>query len=181
MVFKKKKIKISICISTDISHKCCYLPIFYLNKSSHTLCFINKWQQNVPNTKEATTHDQMKQVVTSGWTLWLYKKGGWARRRTDGQPVKVSVLKSFISRRKISCLMNNAAHDRWLPSQGWLQSRLHAPKLIITPIVLFFRTICKPWTPVLLREREKVIISPLFLLLCCTLPNIQLDRIPRII
>lgn len=178
MISFLEKIKISICISTDISHKCCYLPIFYLNISSHTLCFINKWQQNVPNTKEATTHDQMKQVVTSGWTLWLYKKGGWARRRTDGRPVKVSVLKSFISRRKISCLMNNAAHDRWLPA---LQSPLHAPKLIITPIVLFYRTICKPWTPVRLREREKVIISPLFLLLRCTLQNIQLDKKPRII
>lgn len=143
----KVKLKSGICISTDILYKTCYSPIFYLNRSSHTLSFISKQQQKVPDTKEATTHDQMKQVVTSGWTLWLYKKGGWTRQRTDGRPVKVSVLKSFISRRKISSLINNADHDCWLPAQGRPHSPFPNSSLHPFNFLFFFRTICKSWTP----------------------------------
>lgn len=130
-----------------------------------------------------------RQQHMTKWSKWwlLGELSDYIRREaedaaglTDDQSRWV-VLMSFISRRKISCLMNNAAHDRWLPAQGRLQSRLHAPKLIIKPIVLFFRTICKPWTPVLLREREKVIILQLFLLLRYTLHSIKLDKITRII
>lgn len=144
----------SYCVWRTISKtKTCYLHLhfnrcfyFYTDISPSitqinpdTLSSVDKPQENVPDSKEATTHDQIKQVVASGWTLWLYKKGGWTRRRTDGQTVKVSVLKSFISRRKPVCLMNNAGHGHWLPAQGWLWRWLPAPKLFITPLILLFR------------------------------------------
>lgn len=143
----------SYCVRRTISKtKTCYLLLhfnrcfyFYTDTSPSitqinpdTLSSVDKPQENVPDSKEATTHDQIKQVVASGWTLWLYKKGGWTRRRTDGQAVKVSVLKSFISRRKPVCLMNNAGHGHRLPAQGWLRRWLPAPKLFITPLILLF-------------------------------------------